>query len=72
MLPHAFADDLLTFGINTRWITTAMRLGGTTACTAKARDEFPHKPRADGKALGELPYRAFVMLIRQQNLLAQI
>ena len=72
MLLHAFADDLLTFGINTRRIAAAMKLGGITACTAKARDQFPHKTRADGKALGKLSYGVFLMLIRHQTFLAQI
>jgi hypothetical protein len=72
MLLHAFADDLLTFGINTRWITAAMGLGGITACTANARDQFPHNTRADGNALGELSYGAFFMLIRHQNFRAHI
>jgi hypothetical protein len=42
------------------------------AWTANARDQFPHHTRADGKALGKWSYRACFLLIRQQNLLAQI
>jgi hypothetical protein len=66
---HPFADGLLTFRINTRRIAASMRLGGITACAAIARDQFPHQTRADDKALGELSYGAFAMLIASKTFL---
>lgn len=72
LLRHTCADALLTFSLKTRRLAAAMRRGGITACTAQARDQFPHKTRADGKALGELSDGAFLMRIGGQHLLAHI
>jgi hypothetical protein len=54
ILLHYCVYDLPPLGINARRIATAVGVRGITPCTANTRDQLSHKPRADGKAHGQL------------------
>ena len=67
MVLHEGGDDLLPLGSNPRGIATSTGLRGIVTCTAKTHDQRSHKPRADGKTLGQLTDGAFLTVGGAQN-----